>query len=198
MIPFHLTADKASEFAGWLWSALALVWLVLWVSMKRAKKLETPWEMLQHAVPVVLGFWLLFGHLESWGWLNYRLFPNVPATWLAGLGLTALGVGLSISARLTLGTNWSGIVTLKKDHELIRRGLYRSIRHPIYTGILVAMIGTALIKGHLRGWLGFAIILATFYFKARREERFLRQEFGPGFDEHMRNTGMFLPKWTST
>jgi len=111
VIPFHLTADKASEFAGWLWSALALVWLVLWVSMKRAKKLETPWEMLQHAVPVVLGFWLLFGHLESWGWLNYRLFPNVPATWLAGLGLTALGVGLSISARLTLGTNWSGIVT---------------------------------------------------------------------------------------
>ena len=89
-------------------------------------------------------------------------------------------------------------MTLKKDHELIRRGLYRSIRHPIYTGILLAMIGTALIKGHLRGCLGFAVILVTFYFKARREEKFLRQEFGPGFDEHMRNTGMFLPKWTST
>ena len=198
MIPFHLTADKASEWAGWLWSALLVVWVLLWAGMKRAKKLETSSEMLQHALPVVLGFWLLFGSLEHWGWLDYRWLPNVPATWLAGLALTSLGVGLSIWARLTLGANWSGVVTLKKDHELIRRGLYRSIRHPIYTGILVAMIGTALIKGHLRGWLGFAVILVTFYFKARREERFLRQEFGPGFDEHMRNTGMFLPIWTWT
>jgi len=196
VIPFHLTADNASEWAARLWSTLLVVWLVLWVRMKRAKKLETPWEMLEHALPVVLGFWLLFGSLENWGWLDYRPLPDVPATWLIGLALTAFGVALSIWARLTLGANWSGVVTLKKDHELIRRGLYRSIRHPIYTGNLVAMIGTALVKGHLRGWLGFAVILATFYFKARREERFLRQEFGPGFEEHMRNTGMFLPKWT--
>jgi protein-S-isoprenylcysteine O-methyltransferase Ste14 len=198
VILFPLTADKASEWARWLWSALMVVWLVLWASMKRAKKLETPWEMLQHALPVILGFWLLFGHLENWGWLDYRPLPNGPRTWLTGLALTLTGVGLSVWARLTLGANWSGVVTLKKDHELVRRGLYRSIRHPIYTGILVAMFGTALIKGHLRGWFGFAVILGTFYFKARREERFLRQEFGPGFEEHMRTTGMFLPKWTST
>lgn len=196
MIPFDLNTDKASEMASWLWTALMIVWLVLWAGMKRAKKLETPWEMLQHALPVVLGFWLLFGNLDNWGWLNYRLPLKVPAASLAGLALTAFGIALSIWARITLGANWSGVVTLKKDHQLIRTGLYRWIRHPIYTGILVAMIGTALIKGHLRGWLGFAVILATFYFKARREEGFLRQEFGQGFEEHMRNTGMFLPKWT--
>jgi len=196
MIPFHLAVDRASELAAWLWTALMIVWLVLWAGMKRAKKLETPFEMLQHALPVVLGFWLLFGSLDNWGWLNYRLLPKAPAVSLAGLALTAFGVAFSISARLSLGANWSGVVTLKKDHELIRTGLYRSVRHPIYSGILVAMIGTALIKGHLRGCLGFAVILVTFYFKARREERFLRHEFGPGFDEHMRNTGMFLPKWT--
>jgi protein-S-isoprenylcysteine O-methyltransferase Ste14 len=197
-MPLHLTADQAAKWAASFWSALLVVWLVLWAQMKRAKKLETPFEMLQHALPVVLGFWLLFGHLETWGWLDYRILPTAPETWLPGLALTLLGVGLSISARLTLGANWSAVVTLKKEHELIRSGLYRSVRHPIYTGILLAMIGTALIKGHLRGWFGFAIILATFYVKARREERFLRQEFGPGFDEHMRNTGMFLPKWTAT
>lgn len=193
MIPLHLTADNASHFAERLWTSLLVVWLVLWVGMKRAKKLETPSEMLQHALPVIFGFWLLFGGFDHWGWLNYRLLPNVPATWTTGLALTALGIGLSIWARLTLGANWSGVVTLKKGHELIRRGLYRWIRHPIYTGILLAMIGTALIKGYLRGWLGFAVVLVTFYFKARREENFLRQEFGQGFEEHMRNTGMFLP-----
>jgi protein-S-isoprenylcysteine O-methyltransferase Ste14 len=111
-------------------------------------------------------------------------------------GLTALGVAISIWARLALGSNWSGVVTLKEDHELIRQGPYRWVRHPIYTGILLSFAGTALIEGRLRGWLGFAMVWATFYFKARREENFLRQEFGEGFEEHTRKTGMFLPKLT--
>lgn len=191
-----MTAETASDWAGVLWELLGAVWLVLWFGMKRAKKLETPREMLQHALPVMLGFWLLFASLDTWGWLNYRFLPNGPAVWFLGLALTAIGIGISIWARLTLGANWSGVVTLKKDHELIRKGLYRWIRHPIYTGILLGMIGSAMIKGHLRGWLGFVIVLATFYFKARREERFLHQEFGSGFEEHTRSTGMFLPKWT--
>ena len=194
VIPFPMTADKAFEWAGWLWSVMLVVWVLLWVAaMKRPKKSEPLSEMLKHGLPVILGFWLLFGSLESWGWLNYRWLPNIPATWLTGLALTSIGIGLSIWARHTLGANWSGGVTLKNKHELIRRGLYRSIRHPIYTGILLAIIGTALIRGNLRGWLGFAIILVAFYFKARREERFLRQEFGPEFDEYTRNSGMFLP-----
>ena len=88
------------------------------------------------------------------------------------------------------------MVTLKKDHELIRSGLYRWIRHPIYTGILLAVIGTALARGHLRGWLGFVVLWGNFFFKARREETFLRQEFGADFDEHARHTGMFFPNFT--
>jgi protein-S-isoprenylcysteine O-methyltransferase Ste14 len=187
-----LNAEKASELAGWLWDALLVVWVVLWFGMKRAKKLESPWEMAQHAVPVTLGFWLLFGNGKG---LRARLLPEIPAVWFAGLLLTAAGIAISVWARVTLGANWSGVVTLKKGHELVRKGLYRWIRHPIYTGILVAMIGTAMIKGHFRGWIGFAIVWAAFYYKARREERLLHQEFGAGFEEHSRRTGMFLPKW---
>jgi protein-S-isoprenylcysteine O-methyltransferase Ste14 len=187
-----LNAEKASELAGWLWDALLLVWVVLWFGMKRAKKLESPWEMAQHAIPVTLGFWLLFGDGKG---LRVRLLLEIPALWFAGLLLTAAGIVTSIWARVTLGANWSGVVTLKKGHELVRKGLYRWIRHPIYTGILVAMIGTAMIKGHLRGWIGFAIVWAAFYYKARREERLLHQEFGASFEEHTRRTGMFLPKW---
>lgn len=189
-----ITLDRASELAGWLWITLLLVWVLLWFRMKRAKKLETPWEMLQHGLPVVAGFWLMFE--TSWKWLNVKLWPGTPAVLWAGVALTALGVGISISARFTLGANWSGVVTLKQGHELIRKGLYRSIRHPIYTGILIACVGTQLIHGHLRGWVGFLVVAATFYFKARREERFLKQEFGAGFEEHVRQTGMFLPRWT--
>ncbi|HYA61749.1 MAG TPA: isoprenylcysteine carboxylmethyltransferase family protein [Candidatus Sulfotelmatobacter sp.] len=189
-----MNADTASQLAGWLWSLLMLVWIVLWFGMKKAKKLETPGQILQHALPVTFGFWLLFEN--NWKWLNVKIWPVTPSLLWAGVGLTAAGVAISIWARVTLGANWSGVVTLKKGHELIRKGLYRWIRHPIYTGILISFIGTDLIKGHLRGWVGFALVLATFYFKARREERFLRQEFGAGFEEHARRTGMFLPKWT--
>ena len=128
--------------------------------------------------------------------LDMRLFAESAAVLWAGVLVTGLGVGISVWARLSLGANWSGMVALKKEHELVRTGLYRRIRHPIYTGILVAFLGTELIEGHARGLLGFVILWLSFYFKARREENFLRQEFGEGFKEHARHTGMFLPKLT--
>ena len=189
-----LSADEASRWAGYLWMLLGAVWLVLWFGMKKAKRLEGWGGRAQHGIPVTLGFWLLFAKSEHWGWLNDRLLPNVPVVWDLGLLLTALGVGISIWARLSLGSNWSSLVTLKDGHELIRAGLYRWVRHPIYTGILLGMIGTAMIKGQLRGWVGLAIVFAGFYYKARREEKFLREEFGGDFDAHAQQTGMFLPK----
>jgi protein-S-isoprenylcysteine O-methyltransferase Ste14 len=189
-----LSADQALEMASLLWTLLMLVWLVLWFGMKRAKKRETRWERLQHVVPVLLAFWLLFG--KQWKVLDTRAFPETPVSLWVGVLVTALGVGISIWARVSLGANWSGTVTLKKDHELIRKGLYRWIRHPIYTGMLVGFVGTELIKGNAPGVLGFALLWLSFYIKARREEDFLRQEFGEGFEEHARQTGMFLPRLT--
>jgi protein-S-isoprenylcysteine O-methyltransferase Ste14 len=189
-----LSADQALEMASLLWTLLMLVWLVLWFGMKRAKKRETWWERLEHVVPVLLAFWLLFG--KPWKVLEARLFPETPVSLWVGVLVTALGVGISIWARVSLKANWSGTVTLKKDHELIRKGLYRWIRHPIYTGMLVGFVGTELIKGNAPGVLGFALLWLSFYIKARREENFLRQEFGEGFEEHARQTGMFLPRLT--
>jgi protein-S-isoprenylcysteine O-methyltransferase Ste14 len=115
--------------------------------------------------------------------------------WIA-VALTAAGVGVAIWARWHLGANWSGVVTLKEGHELIRTGPYRSIRHPIYTGILLAILGTALAIGEVRGLVALAIAWGSFYFKARREESFLAQEFGPRFAEHQQHTGMFLPRFS--
>jgi protein-S-isoprenylcysteine O-methyltransferase Ste14 len=189
-----LSADQALEMANLLWTLLMLVWLVLWFGMKRAKKQETRWERLQHVVPVLLAFWLLFGKQSKV--LDTRLLPGTPVSLWVGVLVTALGVGISIWARVSLGANWSGTVTLKKDHELIRKGLYRWIRHPIYTGLLAGFVGTELIEGHAPGLLGFALLWLSFYIKARREENFLRQEFGEGFEEHARQTGMFLPRLT--
>jgi len=187
-----ITVERATEIAMWLWDTLLIVWVVLWFGSKQAKKRESPLQRLQHVIPVVVSFWLLFE--RNYKFWNPRMLPEIPLLLWLGLAVTALGVAISIWARLSLGTNWSGMVTLKQGHELVRKGLYRWIRHPIYTGILLGFIGTAMIKGHLNGWIGFAVLLTSFYFKARREENFLRQEFGQGFDEHLKHTGMFLPK----
>ncbi len=190
----NISVHQATGMATALWDLLLVVWLVMFFGMKRAKKKETSWERLQHVVPVVIAFWLLYEN--EGGALSKRWLPVTPEWLWAGVLVTAFGVGISIWARLSLGANWSGMVTLKKDHELVRKGLYRWIRHPIYTGILLGFIGTGTIKGHLSAALGFLVMWMSFYFKARREENFLRQEFGDGFEEHLRHTGMFLPKLT--
>lgn len=191
-----VTADTAWIWAMRMWLVLMVVWSVMWLGMKKAKKREAWAERMEHGVLLIGGFYLLFARQIDWAWLNKRVLPSIPSIWVAGLAATALGVAISIWARLSLGSNWSGMVTLKDDHELIRSGLYRWIRHPIYTGILIGMAGSAMIRGYLRGWIGIAVVLLAFYFKARREERFLRQEFGAKYDEHSQRTGMFLPKLT--
>lgn len=191
-----LSAGNASQWTAWLWIGLLVVWVLMALGGKPTKRRETPREILQHLLPTVAGFMLLFEPMYAWSGLTSSRPVTVTAVWQMGLLLTAVGVAVSIWSRVILGTNWSGVVTLKDDHELIRKGLYRWIRHPIYTGILVAVVGTALVHGTISGWIGFAILCVSFYYKARREERFLSQEFGPRFEEHARHTGMFLPKWT--
>src|ERR1700730_14993693 len=160
-----MDSDLALRSVHYLWMTLAAVWLVMWLRVKKSKQRESPTEQLQHIVPFLLGFWLLSGSsgASRWGWVDHPVLP-VPWTWITGVAITAIGVALAIWARMILDTNWSGVVALKTGHELIRKGPYRSIRHPIYTGILLAMIGTAMVRNHVRGWIGFAIVFATLYF----------------------------------
>jgi protein-S-isoprenylcysteine O-methyltransferase Ste14 len=87
-------------------------------------------------------------------------------------------------------------VQIKENHQLIRSGPYAHIRHPIYTGILLALAGTAVTVGEYRAILGVTLFLIGFVRKAKKEESFLATEFGPAFDEHRRHTGFFLPRFT--
>lgn len=82
----------------------------------------------------------------------------------------------------------------QKEHELVRTGPYARIRHPIYTGLLLAVAGTAIAIGEYRAIVAFAVIAIGFVVKAKREEAFLAKQFGPAFDEHRRQTGFFLPR----
>jgi protein-S-isoprenylcysteine O-methyltransferase Ste14 len=180
----------------YLWYAFILYWLVSALKRKKTKQRESILQRLVYILPLLIAFYLLYNPRTDFGLLATYFVPHTLEAQWAGVAIMALGVATAIWARVHLGSNWSGVVTLKEGHELIRTGPYRNIRHPIYTGILVAFLGNAIVNGQVRGLMALVVMWASFYIKARREEAFLEQEFGPKFHEHTQHTGMFLPKFS--
>src|SRR6266478_231667 len=180
-----------------LWVLFGFYWLVSALKRKKTKRRETWGQRFLYMLPLLAAAELLVRPEARYEWLGARFVPLNPAVEWAGVLLTAAGVAVAFWARWHLGANWSGVVTLKEGHELIRTGPYRNIRHPIYTGILLALFGTVVTTGELRGLLAVAIAWLSFYWKARREESFLSQEFGEKFAAHAKQTGMFLPKFAN-
>ncbi len=179
---------------NYLWVLFVLYWLVSALNRKKTKQRESWAQRLVYVLPLLAAFYLLYDGELRGSWLSAPFVPRTPLVGWLGVVVMASGVAIAIWARFHLGANWSGVVTLKQGHELIRTGPYRSIRHPIYTGILLAFVGNVVELGQVRGLLALTVIWLSFYLKARREESFLVQEFGPRFDEHTQHTGMFLPK----
>jgi protein-S-isoprenylcysteine O-methyltransferase Ste14 len=186
---------EAFQISSKIWFVWCIVWLLMAAWSKPSKRREFPWQRLEHVIPLVFGFMLIYNHVFVWGWLGTRIVLQNSIVAAIGLLLTAGGLVFAVWARIALGANWSGTVTIKAGHNLIRRGPYRWIRHPIYTGLLGSFVGTVLLQGEVRSILGFVLILAALYRKAKREERFLSEEFGEGFADHAKHTGMFLPRF---
>jgi len=96
-------------------------------------------------------------------------------------------------ARLVLGRNWSGTVTVKQEHTLVRQGPYVIVRHPIYTGLLAAGLGTAIAYGQIRGLIAVALFLLLFILKIRIEERFMREQFGDDYRIYQEQVKALIP-----
>jgi len=182
-------------------SVLGLCW-ILWVASWLAaagwsgptvsrppRQKEFPYR-----ITVIAGTILLFG------W-----FPNSRSAqgilWQTGNTLSWLMVGVAMSgllftwwARITLGKLWSGEVTRKENHRVVDRGPYALVRHPIYTGIIFASFATAILRGAVLSFVGFATMTLSWYIKARLEESFLREELGSGdYDAYARRVPMLIP-----
>jgi protein-S-isoprenylcysteine O-methyltransferase Ste14 len=184
------------HLASVAWIVFIAYWIVSAQKLKSIKQREPRGERLIQLVLMVAAYFLMFNDQFSRGWLATRFVSAAPTIGEIGVALTVAGIAFAIWARWHLGENWSATVTLKEGHELISSGPYRYIRHPIYTGMLLAFVGTALALGEYRALISVCIVLFAFYIKAKKEERFLTQEFGEKFREHSRRTGMFLPRLT--
>lgn len=189
------STPEAFQISSKIWFVWCILWLLMAAWSKPSKRREVPWQRLEHIIPMVAGFLLIYNRIFAWSFLSNRIIPPNDAVTIAGLLLTLGGLGFAVWARIALGANWSGTVTIKSGHNLIRRGPYKWIRHPIYTGILLSFVGTVLLQGEVRSLLGFVFVWLALYRKAKREEKFLSEEFGEGFAEHAKHTGMFLPRF---
>ena len=174
------------------WVVFVATWAVAAVSTKRTVYRETQAQRLRYWVLLVIAFFLLFyGRLPYP--LNSRVVPNVaPVIWAAGV-LSVIGVAVALWARFTLGRNWSGVVTLKEEHELVERGPYRFVRHPIYTGILTMYFATALGLGHLAGFVGTLLIFLSFWIKLRDEEQLMLQQFPERYAAYRQRAKRIIP-----
>jgi protein-S-isoprenylcysteine O-methyltransferase Ste14 len=176
------------------WIICIAVWVAGALKTRRTASKEPISSRLVSLVLLILGYSLVFSNVGKFGFLGERFMPR---TWLlrtTGVVLTWLGIGLAIWARRHLGAYWSARVTIKENHQLIRTGPYARLRHPIYSGLGLAILGSVLVIDRWAGLLGFLLVGTAYWIKAKREESMLSAQFGEAFQEHCRQTGFLFPK----
>ena len=162
-----------------LWIAWGLYWLVSAYNAKPTERRESSASRLFYSVLLLGGALLMVMPRARLSVLAAPLLPDKPLRFLTALLLVAAGLAFTVWARVHLGRNWSGTVTVKEGHELIRSGPYGLVRHPIYTGLLLAFAGTAIACGDAAAFIGAVLVLLSFLYKLRIEEGFMRARF-PG------------------
>ena len=176
--------------------ALWIPWLVYWWlsarNVKRTRSREPLAAELRHRAPLILAALLLAAPRWVPRVLTRRLLPVGWFFPLLGVMLLATGLGLTVWARRHLGRNWSASVVVKEGHTLVRTGPYRYVRHPIYSGILLAFLGTVLTIGEWRGLVALLLVGVAFAVKSRAEEGRMRETF-PEYAEYARGTAAIVP-----
>ena len=186
-----------THLPGAIVAVLWLSWLAYWgiaaLGAKTTLREETPGSRLFHVGPLLLcGLFLSVPGILT-PTFDHRFLPDdAVAHWLAVL-VVACGLGFAIWARVHLGGNWSGSVALKAGHDLVRSGPYRFVRHPIYTGLLVAILGSVIEIGAWRALVGFTCALLAIAGRVRAEDALMQEIFGDEYLAYRRRTAALLP-----
>jgi protein-S-isoprenylcysteine O-methyltransferase Ste14 len=176
------------------WIVFLIYWAVGALKTRRTVRTESFVSRYGILFSQIVGFVLLFSDEAGIGILGHKVLPRTYALDITGVALTWVGIALALWARWHLGQYWSARITVKEDHKLIRTGPYARLRHPIYSGVDLAAIGSALAIDRWRCLVGICLIILAHSIKAKREETILSAQFGADFREHCQHTGFLLPR----
>ena len=188
-------AEFYEGFFSTVWVAWFICWVAFSLNVKATVRREAALPRLLNMALLFCGGALLWSQPVSVPGLMARFLPSSQWQFWAALGalLTLIGLLFTVWARIYLGRNWSGVVTIKANHELVTGGPYGLVRHPIYSGLTLAFIGSALAIGQWRGVLAVALVLIAIVHRILVEERFMRQQFGTAYDAYARSVSALVP-----
>ncbi len=184
---------NASHLIHLLWYAIIVIWLGAAFFSKRTIRRQSSGPRWLQAGVNGAGLAFLFSWHLRFGILGVRLVPASSIANAIGLGVAVGGCLLALYARFILGRNWSGDVTLKQDHALVLTGPYRWMRHPIYSGLLLLVLGTAIVFGIIASFVGLCLIFIGLWAKLRTEESFMLQQFGEQYRDYKQRVKALIP-----
>jgi len=176
-----------------LWVAWCAYWLISARDVKAARRRESFASRALHIGPMYIAAVLMAVPRLPIGWLNARFVPASVAIHVLGAIPVSTGLGFAAWARVHLGRNWSGEITLKQEHELIRSGPYGLVRHPIYSGMLAAMFGTAIVIGEWRALIALAFFAGAVLRRVSVEERWLGETFPDDYSRYRQEVPALVP-----
>lgn len=168
----------------------SLYWEIQAKNSAPAVSSESKASRAVHVVLTNIALLLIIAPIPS---LSRQLLPGALIVKLIGLALECAGLALAIWARRVLGRNWSGEITIKEDHELIRNGPYATVRHPIYSALLTMYVGIAIVSGQLHALIGLLVGILAYLRKTRMEETNLVNAFGTRYVQYREETWAIVP-----
>ena len=183
---------RSSQLIAVMWLGFVVFWTVSAFSAKPSLDQRARWRTRLGLILLLLIAFALRSPLLRRDLAQASSVDLGQAAHVAGVVLCALGLGFAIWARIHIGRNWGLPMSRKREPELVTSGPYAFVRHPIYSGVILAMLGSAL--GGSLGWLpAIVICAASFFYSARAEERILLEEFPQSYAAYRRRTKMMIP-----
>lgn len=174
-----------------VWTVWGIYWFASSFNVKRTRWRAPLGSQLWYRLPIMAAAILLLNP-NLFPSLAIRLWPQVAGLADLGAAMVVAGLALAVMARIHLGRNWSATVTVKDEHTLIRTGPYRIVRHPIYTGMSLALLGVNVAFADWRTIIATVSIIASFVKKLSIEERAMAGAF-PEYEAYRRGTWALVP-----
>jgi protein-S-isoprenylcysteine O-methyltransferase Ste14 len=181
------------DFFPVVWIVFVLYWQIKAADTKTTQRIEPAGSRILRIFIFLIAIALLSIPRIPLPWLYVQLWPQGYWPFWLGAAITVAGLLFAVWARKYLGRNWSSSVTIKQDHELITTGPYALVRHPIYTGILTGFLGTAIALSQVRGFIALVVMFLVFLAKFRREEEWMRSQFGETYVTYAHRTAALVP-----